>query len=223
MTAIPIDDLKHIKEILEEKMNESSDSEYTPSESESSDYSDKSKKYKKRTNIDYKSKYNKSESNYRYLQLELSNRNIEINEMKEKLLLLDNHQLIIKNINFVFERLDNAFKGLNEKINTIIDKNFINFEILVILDSIESMCNKTKDKYDMYINTNIYSLFPMNEYIIKNAVTMYYLDKQKEFDKILLKIKIQKYNTTLKNLLRIIGLIILFIIIIIIIIYYLIR
>lgn len=219
MTSIPINELKHIKEVLERKMNESSDSDYSPSESESSNYSDKSRKNKNRINIDYKSKYNKSESKYRYLQLEMSNKNIEINELKEKLILLDNHQVIIKNINFLYERLDNAFKGLYEKIDTINDKKIIKFETLIILDSIESMCIKTKDKYDAYINTNIYPLFPINENIIKNSLTMYYLDKQKEFDKILLKIKNQRYNTDIHNLLKMIGLSIIFIILINIIIF----
>jgi len=226
MTSISTEELKHIKEVLERKMSESSDSEYTPSESESSEYSDKSKKIKRRTNIDYKSKYNNSESRYRYLQLEMSNKNIEINELKEKLVLLDNHQLIIKNINFLFERLDNAFKGLNEKIDTINDNKIIKFETLVILDSVESMCIKTKDKYDAYINTSVYPLFSVNEYIIKNALTVYYLEKQKEFDKILLKINNQKYKTTVNNILRIIGLLIISIVIInivIMVIYFLIR
>lgn len=226
MTSISTEELKHIKEVLEQKMNESSDSEYTPSESESSEYSDKSRKIKRRSNIDYKSKYNNSESKYRYLQLEMSNKNIEINELKEKLLLLDNHLLIIKNINFLFERLDNAFKGLNEKIDTINDEKIIKFETLIILDSVESICNKTKDKYDAYINTSVYPLFPVNEYITKNALTMYYLDKQKKFDKILLKINKQKYKTNVNNILRIIGLLLLFLIIlniVIMVIYFLMR
>jgi hypothetical protein len=223
MSSIPTDELLKIQEALEKKMNESSDSEYSPSESDTSSRSSRRKKYK---TVDYKTKYNNSESKYRYLQLEMSNKNIEINELKEKLVILDKHVLIIKNISFLFERLDNAFRGLDEKINTINDTGIIKFATLISLDITENMCIKTKDKYNVFINENIYPLFPDNQIILKNSLTMYYLEKQKGFDIILLKIKNLKYKTTLNNICRIIGLLILFLIFLNIImmgIYYFIR
>lgn len=225
MTTIPMEELKKIQQQLQEKINESSDSEYSPSESDYSDESDNRKK-RKSSRSNYKYKYNQSESRYRYLQLEMSNKNIEINELKDKLIILDKHLLITKNISFLFERLDNAFKGLDEKINTINDTSIIKFAKLISLDTIEAICIKTKDKYEAYINTNIYPLFPNDQFILKNSLTMYYLEKIKEFDKILLKIKNQKYKTTINNLCRIIGLIILFLIfinIVMMVIYYCIR
>jgi hypothetical protein len=224
MSSIPTKELIKIQEALEQKINESSDSEYSPSESDtSSSRSSRKNRYK---TVDYKTKYNNSESKYRYLQLEMSNKNIEINELKEKLVTLDKHALIIKNISFLFERLDNAFKGLDEKITTINDPGIIKFATLSSLDITENMCIKTKDKYNIFINENIYPLFPENQIILKNSLTMYYLEKQKEFDKILLKIKIHKYRTTVNNIFRIMGLtilLLLFINILIMVIYYLVR
>jgi hypothetical protein len=213
MSLLSTDQLNQIKESLEQKMNESDESEYTPSDSEnscSSSLSDRKKKYK---NINYKSKYNQSESRYRYLQLEMSNKNIEINELKDKLLPLDKYNLIVKNINFLFERLDNAIKGLNERITLIDDNNLIKYKTLDVLESTKAICNKTIDKYDMYINTSIYPLFNDEHSILKESLTSFYVNKQKEFETLLLRIKNKHFKIRCTNIIRIISIILIILLI----------
>jgi hypothetical protein len=203
-TPISTDELKHIKEVLEQKVNESSESEYSSSESDNS-----SKKIRNK-NIslkDYRSKYNQSETRYRYLQLDLSNKSIEISELKEKLSALDKYKLLVKNVNFLFDRLDNAFKILNERL-IIKDEKIFKYNTLSSLQSLKELCNKTKDKYEGYINTNILPLFSDDQYILKISLTHHYLDKIKEFDSILVKI-IEKQNcTNIYNLFIIISIVI---------------
>jgi hypothetical protein len=182
--TISTDELKQIKEILEKKINETSDSDDNSSDLDSS---------KKKNKINYKLKYNQSESRYRYLQLEMSNLNIEINELKEKNIILDKYNLLNKNINFLFDRLDNAFKILNDRINN-------NNISLFSLDHQLELCCKTKDKYDVYINENVYPLFSDDQLILKKLITIYYLDKIKEFDTILTLIKIKKRNIKFHNI-----------------------
>jgi hypothetical protein len=196
MSSISTDELRQIKEILEQKMNESSDSEYSPSES--SGDSDYSSVKKKKIKIDYKTKYNQSESKYRYLQLEMSNLNIEISELKESLIVLTKHNLLFKNINFLFERVDNAIKILNERVDTK-DESILKFNTLHNLQNIVNLCNKTKDKYESYINSDVYPLFLDDQSVLKTSITNYYLDKIKGFDSIITKInnleyKIKTYN-----------------------------
>jgi len=171
MSSIPIDELRKIKKILEEKIENNSD------ESNDSDSSYKN-------NSDYKIKYNSCESKYRYLQLELANKEIEISELKEKLEILNKYQLLIKNTNFLFDRLDNAFKVLHERINKIEDNSFIKINTFSILANIENLCIKTKDKYQEYINNSVYPLFLDDQIIFKNAITIIYNNKIKEFNNI---------------------------------------
>ena len=194
MSAIPTDELNKIKEKLEQKINESSDSEDSSSDTSSS----YTLKKKRKSKIDYKTKYNQSESKYRYLQLEMSNQNIEINELKEKTIVLDKHNLLTKNINFLFERLDNAFKILNERL-IIKDENIIKFTTLNSLKSLNELCLKTKDKYEGYINTNVYPLFLDDQHIFKISITNHYLQKIKEFDNLARLIKIKSDTTILYN------------------------
>jgi hypothetical protein len=199
MSSISTNEMRQIREILEQKINESSDSDYSPTDS--SGDSDYSSVKKKRAQIDYKTKYNQSESKYRYLQLEMSNLNVEISELKESLILLTKHNLLFKNINFLFERVDNAIKILNERINTE-DKSILKFNTLNNLENLEKLCNKTKEKYESYINSDVYPLFLDNQIILKSSITNYYLEKIKGFDSIITKInnlqvKIKTYNLIL--------------------------
>ena len=203
MSAIPTDDLNKIKEKLEQKINESSESESSSSDTSSS----YTLKKKRKSKIDYKTKYNQCESKYRYLQLEMSNANIEINELKEKTIVLDKHNLLTKNINFLFERLDNAFKILNERL-IIKDENIIKFTTLNSLKSLNELCLKTKDKYEGYINTNVYPLFLDDQHIFKISITNHYLQKIKEFDNLLLLIKTKSENTILYNTFVVLSLVI---------------
>jgi len=191
-SSIPIDELKQIKLALEEKMNESYDTDY-------SDNSTKPTKKKKTIITDYKSKYNSSESKYRYLQLELSNKEIEISELKEQLVIFEKHKLLIKNVNFLFDRLDNAFKILHDRINTINDSHIIKLNTITYLQTLENLCLKTKDKYEEYINNSVYPLFLDDQIIFKNSITLIYSNKIKEFNTIQNIIKIKKYNTQFNN------------------------
>ena len=182
--TISTDELKQIREILEKNINETTDTDDSSIDSKSSN---------KKNKINYKLKYNQSESRYRYLQLEMSNLNIEINELKEKNVILDKNNLLNKNINFLFDRLDNAFKILNDRINN-------NNITLVTLDHNLDLCQKTQDKYDLYINENVYPLFSDDQIILKKSILIYYSNKIKEFNTILSLIKIKKRNIQLYNI-----------------------
>jgi len=187
MTTIPTEELRVIKQMLEDKLNDSS------YESNESNKSNKSRK------TNYRIKYNASESKYRYLQLEMANKDIEINELKEKLENLNKYQLLIKNTNFLFDRIDNAFKVLHERIDKIEDNSFIKISTFSSLVTLENLCLKTKDKYEEYINNSVYPLFLDDQIIFKNAITSLYTNKIKEFNNIQNIINIKRYNTQFAN------------------------
>ena len=197
-----INSLKEIKSTLENNMN--NDDSETDIESDS----EPEQKTKKKTKVkDYKKKYNDSESRYRYLQLEMVNKDIEISELKEKLNNLDKFTIFSKNVNFLFDRLNNAIKVLNERINTINDDDYIKLSQISSLNHIEGVCKKTIEKYETYLSSEVYPHIDNDQLFIKLALDSLYINKKKEFDSILVKIKNKRNLTLFNNGLMIFGLI----------------
>ena len=200
-----IENLHDIKNVLEQKMNESSDSDYTTdnytSNSDSSSSSINNKKSKKciKNNTDYKSKCNKLESKIRYMQLEMVNKEIEMTELKNK---LDNRTkidtLFIK-INFLFERIDNAYKILKERINLSNDNNYIKLKKITDLTTNKESLKKVQEKYALYINNEVYPLIDTSNIYFKNAITALYEIKEKELTSLSTQIDIKINNTKFYN------------------------
>ena len=160
-----LDDLNEIKNSLENKMSESSDSTdstYEPSDDSSTSSSSKSPKRKSKKSSNYKEKYNKLESKIRYMQLEMVNKEIELTEIQQKLINFNKNEEVNKKINFLFERLDNAYKILTERINTIEDTNYIKYKTITSLISINESCTKVKDKYSNYLNNELIPIMSSN-------------------------------------------------------------
>lgn len=172
-----VEELNYIKTSLEQKMEESSDSEYTPSTSSGSSCSRKSR----RNSTNYKTKYNSLESKIRYMQLEMVNKEIEITELNTKILVLTKYDDLFKKINFLFERLDNALKVLTERVNTIDDKHYIKYITINTLDTIKVSCDKVLEKYSVYLANEINPLFSDNQLYLKNSINGLYELKQKEY------------------------------------------
>jgi len=173
-----LDNLKEIKEELEDKM---SDSSY-----ESSDDSD--------------SKYNNLKTKIRYMQLEMVNKDIELTEFREKLNIFVKSENLNKKINFLFERLDNAYQVLNERINNINDIHFIKFNTINILNSIKESCKKVQNKYSDYIVNELYILIDNKQIYLKNAIESLYDIKMKRLEKMITNIDVKMYNTQFYNI-----------------------
>ena len=181
-TQPTLENLQDIKKGLEDKMSESSDSTYNTSDDESSSQNSKSSKK------NYKSKYRNLESKLRYMQLEMVNKDIEITEFKDKFNNFNKFQELIKKITFLFDRLDNAYKVLTERVNTINDDNYIKMDSLTILDTIKLSSIRVQDKYKLYLNNDVLPLFDENQIYFKNAILLLYDNKSKDISAITKKI-----------------------------------
>jgi hypothetical protein len=198
------DELKEIKESLEQKMNSSSDSD---SSNESSDSSNSSslvsfnrKLVKKTKDKNYKYKLKNSENKLRYMQLEMVNKDIEISELQNKLGLYNKHELIINKVSFLFERLDNAIKVLNDRKLSVKDGNYIKNNLINNLTTVKYMCTKTQEKYKLYIINELYPLINDETHLyLKNSITALYEIKQKELSSISTSIDNIIYNTSYNN------------------------
>jgi hypothetical protein len=179
-----VENLQEIKNVLEQKINE-------PSDSESSSYESDSESYKL--------KYNKLESKIHYMQLEMVNKDLEIAEYKNKLNIYTKNDLLFTKINFLFDRLDNAYKILKEKVNIINDKDYIKFKTITELTSIKESIIKVRDKYKLYVDKDIYPLITDSHVYFKNAITALYNIKENEFISLSTTIDIKIFNTKYNN------------------------
>ena len=188
-SSIPTDQLQEIKDILETTINNSTDSSdstysYSTRSSSSSTSSGFKKKRHTKYKTDYKTKYNNTESKLRYMQLEMVNKELEINELTQKLSVSTKYDAFFNKTNFLFERLDNAIKVLIERINTIEDNSIIKFKYINSLDTINLSCDKVKEKYAVFIVTDIYPLISNEQIYIKNSITALYDIKNNELNDI---------------------------------------
>jgi hypothetical protein len=148
-----LNDLNQIKNGLTSINMDSSDSssEYSSSILSSSSYeSPKNKKYilvKKSSNNENN---NKLESKIHYMKLDIVNKDIEIEEYKNKCIILNKYEQLFKNIEFLFERLNNAIVTLKERINVTPDNDL--FKHIILLEHSHSLCLKTKEKYNQYLD-----------------------------------------------------------------------
>jgi hypothetical protein len=173
-----LDELNQIKNGLE-SLNQDSDSESSYSSSDSD------KKYfivkkNKKENPDC----DKLESKIHYMKLDLVNKDIEIEEYKNKCLVLIKYELLFKNIEFLFDRFNHAYITLKERINTKPDNDL--FKYIILLENSHSLCLKTKDKYNQYLNNDIIPHFTPQQNYLKNSVIITFSIKDKEFADLLL-------------------------------------
>jgi hypothetical protein len=196
-----VENLHEIKNTLEQKMNESSDSEYISSSTSFSSSSRCSRSSNKKLNktINYKLKYNNLESKIRYMQLEMVNKEIELSELQNKLCNYSKIDMIFTKINFLFERLDNAYKILNERINLSNDNDFIKLKTVADLTTNKDTLKKVMSKYALYINNELYPLINTSDIYFKNSITALYEIKQKELSKLSNLIDIKIYDTKCYN------------------------
>lgn len=209
---LSIENLNNIKESLEQKMNESSDSTYN-SESSSGTESrsgtesssgtktrSRSRSRSKHKNTNYKVKYNNLESKIRYMQLEMVNKEIQITELMDKINSNSNYNAIFTKINYLFERLDNVFTVLTERINTIDDKHYVKLQTLTILDTSEKSCVKAMEKYAIYLVNDVHPLLN-NQIYLKNSIDSLYNIKVKDLTSLISKIKKQSFWVKVINVL----------------------
>ena len=186
-----VNDLNQIKSGLE-SLNPDSDSDSDYSSSSDSD-SDSDKKHSNKDNSDC----NKLETKIHYMKLDLVNKDIEIEEYKNKCLILNKYEQIFKNIEFLFDRFNNAYTILKERINTKPDNDL--FKYIILLENSHSVCIKTKDKYNQYLNNDIIPLFTPQQIYLKNSVIITFSIKDKEFTDLILKIDKLIFNAKLKQ------------------------
>jgi hypothetical protein len=187
-----INDLNQIKNGLE-SLNSDSDSDcsYSSSDSDKKYILVKKQKSKDNSNCD------KLESKIHYMKLDLVNKDIEIEEYKNKCLILNKYEQIFKNIEFLFDRFNNAFTILKERINIKPDNDL--FKYIIMLENSHSVCIKTKDKYNQYLNNDIIPLFTPQQNYLKNSVIITFSIKDKEFTDLVLKIDKLIFNAKLKQ------------------------
>jgi hypothetical protein len=187
-----LNELNEIKNGLESLNSGSeSDSSYSSSDSEKKYFLVKKQKNKDNSDCD------KLEYKIHYMKLDLVNKEIEIEEYKNKCLILNNYEQIFKNIEFLFDRFNNAYTILNERINTKPDNDL--FKYIIMLENSHSICIKTKDKYNQYLNNNIIPLFTPQQIYLKNSVIVTFSIKDKQFTDLVFKIDKLIFNAKLKQ------------------------
>jgi len=195
-----INNLHEIKESLEQKINTSSDSDYSTDASTdtstSSSHSKKKKNKKNKYHI-YKLKYNHLESRIRYMQLDMVNKDIEIAELNNKLTIHNKNEILFTKINFLYERLDNAYKVLKDKMNSINEDKYIKLKTITELETIKESCKKVQEKYASYVNNDVYPL--IDNIYLKSAIQSLYDIKQKELLELSNEIDYNIYNTKYYN------------------------
>lgn len=177
-TNINTNELNKIKEGLINQYK--SDSDKSDSSSEFSDNSEsdksttKSKKSKKsdKTISIYKVRLDKLEQRVHYMKLDIVNKDIEIEELKTKLINHDKNELLLKNIHFLFDRLDNAINVLNDKVNNY-QENPDYIKELVFLETNSDLCLKTEEKYKNYLINEVFPLFNNKKYINDSVIHLY--------------------------------------------------
>jgi hypothetical protein len=174
--------------------DESSDSEsFISSESSVSESSEEYKKKKKPTHKKdkhvsvYKVQVDKLEQRLHYMKLDIVNKDLDINELKNKIILLEGNTKLYSNINYLFERLDNAIKILNEKLDSYQPTSDI-IKDMVLLEHINDMCVKAIEKYLTYLNTDVKPLFK-NDVYLKQSTLLLYSEKDKTMNDISIKVK----------------------------------
>jgi len=176
----------------ESSNNESFDDEsFISSESSvSSDEHKKKKKHKhkkdKHVSV-YKVQLDKLEQRLHYMKLDLVNKDLDINVLKNKIILLEGNAKLHSNINFLFDRLDNAIKVLNEKLDSYQPTTYT-IKDMVLLEQIDSMCIKAIEKYLTYLNTEVKPLFK-DEMYLKQSTLLLYSEKDKTMNDISIKVK----------------------------------
>lgn len=176
-TNINTNELNKIKENIinqykSESDNTDSSSEYSNnSESDKSTTKSKSKKSDKTISI-YKVRLDKLEQRVHYMKLDIVNKDIEIEELKIKVINHDKNELLFKNIHFLFDRLDNAITVLNDKINNH-QENIDYIKELVFLETTSELCLKTEEKYKNYLNNDVIPLFNNKKYINDSVIQLY--------------------------------------------------
>jgi hypothetical protein len=205
---IPANDLTEIKNNLinsyKSSDDESSDDEsFISSESSvSSVSSDEHKKKKKHKNKKdkhvsvYKVQVDKLEQRLHYMKLDLVNKDLDINVLKNKIILLEGNAKLHSNINFLFDRLDNAIKVLNEKLDSY-QPTTDTIKDMVLLEQIDSMCVKAIEKYLTYLNTDVKPLFKDDMYL-KQSTLLLYSEKDKTMNDISIKVKKHILDAKLK-------------------------
>ena len=185
-----LNDLNQIKNGLE-SLNSDSDSSYSSFDSENKYFLVKKQKNKDNSDCD------KLESKIHYMKLDLVNKDIEIEEYKNKCLILSKYEQIFKNVEFLFDRFNNAYTVLKERINTKPDNDL--FKYIIMLENSHSVCIKTKDKYNQYLHNDIIPLFTPQQNYLKNSVIITFSIKDKEFTDLILKIDKLIFNAKLKQ------------------------
>jgi hypothetical protein len=198
LTQVPITvpNLTEIKNSLinsyKSSEDESSDSDsFISSESSvlSEEYKKKKKpKHKKDKHVSvYKVQVDKLEQRLHYMKLDVVNKDLEINELKSKIVLLEGNTKLYSNINYLFDRLDNAIKVLNEKLDAYQPTPDI-IKDMVLLEHVNDMCVKAIEKYLTYLNTDVKPLFK-NDVYLKQSTLLLYSEKDKTMNDISIKVK----------------------------------
>ena len=197
-TQVPIT-VPNLTEIKNSLINsyKSSDDESSESESfissessvSSEEYKKKKKpKHKKDKHVSvYKVQVDKLEQRLHYMKLDVVNKDLEINELKNKIILLEGNTKLYSNINYLFERLDNAIKVLNEKLDSYQPTSDI-IKDMVLLEHVNDMCVKAIEKYLTYLNNDVKPLFK-NDVYLKQSTLLLYSEKDKTMNDISIKVK----------------------------------
>jgi len=184
-TKLSIEELSVLKEGIQNTEISSSESSNTDDNSDydtdSSSVSKNKKKKKnkkiyKKSNSKYININKKLESRIHYMKLDLVNRDIEIEELKNKMILFEKNLNIFNHINFLFERLDNSIKVLNERLHSKPDSNILKY--LYFLEHTNNLCYNVNNKYDIYLNDNLLPLLDNQEYLKKSIILSYQYNKK---------------------------------------------
>jgi hypothetical protein len=200
-TNINTNELNKIKEGLINQYKSDSDNSDSSSEfsanSESDKSTTKSKKSKKsdKTISIYKVRLDKLEQRVHYMKLDIVNKDIEIEELKIKVINHDKNELLFKNIHFLFDRLDNAITVLNDKINNR-QENPDYIKELVFLETNKELCLKTEEKYKNYLNNDVCPLFNNKKYINDSVIQLY---NMKNIEMIKIHTNIENKINTIKD------------------------
>ena len=140
----------------------------------------KKKKIHKNSNTNTKFKYinKKLESRIHYMKLDIVNKDIEIEELRNKMISFDKNLNIFKHINYLFERLDNGIMVLNQRLDSNNESDISKY--IYFLEHTYTLCYNVKTKYQLYLYDTLFPLLDNNHEYLKKSTLLLFQIKESE-------------------------------------------
>ena len=122
--------------------------------------------------------------------------------------MFNKYDTIFKQIDYIFERLDNGINLVNSRLNS--KEELPIFKYLSFLEYTDTLCTKIIDKYTLHLNTELIPLFDTKHTYLKNSIQVSFTLKENEIRAISQKISTKIIHLQQRELFKYFLIILLF-------------